>query len=95
MTYEQIIEQRHSLSTSQKRQLGYYFLLSSIQEEKTEYDLIELIENDFLNFSPSKKQKTLSISEILKKHRGKVKNVWEDEDAQLYVNKLREDDREF
>ncbi len=35
-----------------------------------------------------------NIVEILDKYTGAVSNIW-NEDAQIYVNRLREDDREF
>lgn len=90
MTIQDIIKQTESFTIEQKQQLAYYFLFSTISEDKKQEFMNLFHYKD--DFEEVKKEK--NIEEILDKYIGKVKNVW-NEDAQVYINKLREDDRDF
>ncbi len=90
MSYEEIIEKTKTLTKEQKQRLAYFLLFSSFSEEqRKEYENMLHYKNDF-----EAENKAKNIGEILDKYIGTVKNVW-NEDAQIYINKLREDDREF
>ncbi len=88
MTTQDIIRQTKSFTTEQKQELAYYFLLSTMSEAKRkEFANLFHYKDDVI--APQK-----NIEEILDKYTGTVENVW-NEDAQVYIDKLREDDREF
>ncbi len=88
MTIQDIIKQTQSFTAEQRQQLAYYLLFSIIDEDKKQ---------EFANLFHYKDEVVVqqrNIGEILDKYTGAVSNVW-NEDAQVYINKLREDDREF
>ncbi len=88
MTTQDIIKQTQSFTAEQRQQLAYYFLSSIIDEDK---------KREFANLFHYKDEVVVpqrNIGEILDKYTGSVSNLW-NEDAQVYINKLREDDREF
>ncbi len=88
MTAQEIIKQTEKLSPDEQKSLISFLVLRQLNPNESQ-NLIQLFhyKNDFV---PPK----INIGEILDKYTGKVKNVW-NEDAQVYINKLREDDREF
>jgi len=89
MSYQEVLEQTKTLTKEQKQSLAYFLLFSTISEEqRKEYE-------NLLHYKKDKKiEQKKDIGKILDKYIGTVKNVW-NEDAQIYINKLREDDREF
>jgi len=94
MTVQQIIKQTETFTPEQKQQLAYYFLFSTLNEDKKQ-NLLQLfnIKNGFEVVH--KKSKTdLDIEKMIDEICGSGKNLW-NEDAQVYINKLREDDRIF
>ena len=92
MTVQQIIKQTEKFTIDQKQQLGYYMLFTTLNEEK-KYNLMQLfdykIDSEILQ--PDTKK---DIGETIDGICGPGKNLW-NEDAQGYINKLREDDRTF
>ncbi len=63
-------------------------MLSTISEDKrSEFA-------NLFNYTYNTNNQTNSIKNTISKYAGKVKNVC-NEDAQIYINDLRKDDREF
>ncbi len=90
MSYQEILEKTKKLTKEQKQNLAYFLLFSTISEEqKKEYE-------DLLHHKKESetRDKGKNFGEILDKYCGSGKGLWK-EDAQVYINKLREDDREF
>ena len=94
MTSPEIIKQTKDLTTEQKQQLGYYFLFSTMNEDKRKI-LLQLIQyNPDFDMQEEQKQDTVeNVKDILDKYCGSAEGVWGSEDAQDYVNNLRKDDR--
>ncbi len=98
MTTQDIIKQTESFTIEQKQELAYYFLFSTISEEKIK-EFANLF-NDKGNYNTTAEQFLNAYSEednihnTIDKLCGSGKNLWK-EDAQVYINKSREDDRQF
>ncbi len=90
MTYQEIVKQTKTLRKEEQQKLAYYVLFSLLEKNKRN-NFLQLFNNLDIGEDGSKKD----ISKILKKYKGKIKSVWADEDAQIYVNNLRNDEREF
>ncbi|MCD4791855.1 MAG: hypothetical protein K8R54_01380 [Bacteroidales bacterium] len=94
MTYQEVIEQIENFTKEQKQQLGYYLLLSSLNEDKRN-NLMQLFHyNTIFNVKKNEKDNNYdkNILDELDKYCGIAKGLWK-EDAQEYINNLRKDDR--
>ena len=93
MTTQEIIKQTETFTIDQKQELVYFFFSTLNEEKKQDFMQLFHYKKDFNN--RDEKTRTNNVEDVLKKFKGRVKGVWENEDAQVYINKLREDDREF
>lgn len=90
MTVEQIIKQSKKLTIEEQKNLASYFLLKVLQPDAE--NLIQLFEyQNYWNSRLENKPKKQTIEHALDTFIGKANNVWT-EDAQEYINKLRDDD---
>ena len=96
MTYQQAIEQTKTLTREEQQRLAYYILFASLEKGKRDSILQSFnYKNDNTVFIEDNNNKQDKIANAINKFKGSVKGVWNNEDAQIYVNNLRKDDREF
>ncbi len=93
MTTQDIIRQTQSFTIEQKQELLYCLLFSILGEDKKqEFANLFHYKDDIAEVE--KKTAPNNICNTIDKLCGSGKNLWK-EDAQVYINKSREDDRQF
>ncbi|MEA2043310.1 MAG: hypothetical protein U9N85_12280 [Bacteroidota bacterium] len=96
MTAQDIIRQTEKLSPDEQKSLISFLVLKYINPNEKQ-NLMQLFhyQNDFEKIETKDTSNRDNLKKALEEFRGKGKNFSNGEDAQIYINKLREDDRGF